>query len=90
METTVKSIDGPDEDKGKGSQDGLETGSVLSHSHSRKSRSSRSSTSSRVSLQAARACAKAEAAETRLGFTQKRVNSKLKKPSWKPKLITSM
>ncbi|KAL6487876.1 hypothetical protein MHYP_G00045020 [Metynnis hypsauchen] len=65
METTVKSVEVPDEDKVKGSQDDVETGLLISVNRSRKSHSSCSSTSSRVSLEAARARAKAEAAKAR-------------------------
>ncbi|XP_074469284.1 uncharacterized protein LOC141754250 [Sebastes fasciatus] len=79
METTVKSVEDPDEDKVKGSQDGIETSTVFSHHRSRKSRSSRSSTSSSMSLEAARARAKAEAAKTRLAFTEKESELKIEK-----------
>ncbi|KAL6481031.1 hypothetical protein MHYP_G00091110 [Metynnis hypsauchen] len=79
MEATVKSGEVPDEDKVKGSQDDVETGSVISVNRSRKSHSSRSSTSSRVSLEAARARAKAEAAKARLAFTEKESELKIER-----------
>ncbi|KAL6485639.1 hypothetical protein MHYP_G00050310 [Metynnis hypsauchen] len=79
MEDTVKSGEVPDEDKVKGSQDDVETGSVISVNRSRKSHSSRSSTSSRVSLEAARARAKAEAAKARLAFTEKESELKIER-----------
>ncbi|TNN47607.1 hypothetical protein EYF80_042210 [Liparis tanakae] len=69
----------PNEHEEEGSQQGVETDTVISIHRSRTSRSSRSSTSSRVSLDAARARAKAEAAKTRFAFIEKENKLKIEK-----------